>query len=240
MMRNKPVIGITSSVVDHNGIPSVHLHEKYILSVIEAGGIPLVIPLGTKEMTSVWISKCDGIILSGGEDVDPYSYGSDPAPGLRKTIRQRDTTEISMIKEACKVKKPIFAICRGIAMLNAALGGTVVQDIETDIKEPIKHYQTAARPNATHDITISADSQLYEIVGSSKTQVNSMHHQAIGEIAPTLKSVAYAPDGVVEALEGKVKKPMILGVQWHPEEMALENKIMLRLFENFIKECIKE
>lgn len=241
MAINKPVIGITSSVVDHNGIPSVHVHDKYIRSVIEAGGIPLVIPIGPEDMSGVWVSKCDGIILSGGEDVDPYSYGADPEPGLRKTIRQRDTTELSLIENACREKKPILAICRGIAMLNAALGGTVIQDIETELKEPIKHYQTAARPNATHDISISEDSLLYEIVGSAKTQVNSMHHQALGKIAPSLKSVAHAPDGVVEAVEGiDRQQPMMLGVQWHPEEMAMENKIMLKIFKKFVNECTPE
>ncbi|WP_017729421.1 gamma-glutamyl-gamma-aminobutyrate hydrolase family protein [Halalkalibacterium ligniniphilum] len=241
MSKNKPVIGISSSVVDHNGIPSVHLHEKYILSVQEAGGIPFVIPLGPKEMTEIWVSMCDGLILSGGEDVDPFSYGSNPEPGLRKTKRQRDTTENHLIEAAYKEEKPIFAICRGIAMLNTALGGTVIQDIETAIEEPIKHYQKAARPTPTHDVTVSENSMLYDLVGSSNIQVNSMHHQAIGKIAPALQAVAHAPDGVVEAVEGKEsQKPMIIGVQWHPEEMALENETMLRIFERFVRECKSE
>lgn len=232
-----PVIGISSSVVDHGDIPSVHVHQKYITSVIQAGGVPVVIPLGDDEMAKIIVSKCDGIILSGGEDVDPHSYGEDPDPKLRKTNAARDEMELAVVKYAKEHKKPLFGICRGIAMLNAALGGTVIQDIEKNDDEAIKHYQKAERPNPTHEITVSEGSKLEGILGSRTVRVNSMHHQAAGQLAPDVIATAKASDGVVEAIEGTDKDWYVLAVQWHPEEMAAEDEAMHNLFKTFIDEC---
>ncbi|MFC0273547.1 gamma-glutamyl-gamma-aminobutyrate hydrolase family protein [Metabacillus herbersteinensis] len=238
LTKSKPIIGITSSVVNHGEIPSAHLHEKYIASVTNAGGIPVVLPIGRdEEMVNTWVTMCDGFILSGGEDVDPNSYNANPEPELRKTRSDRDETELLLVKSAIDQQKPIFAICRGIAMLNAALGGTIIQDIETTIENPIKHYQTAARPDATHEISINEGSRLHNLIGSYKARVNSMHHQAVGDLAPDLVSVAVAPDGVIEAVEGKCSDSVVLGVQWHPEEMASEDESMHRLFVNLVEEC---
>ncbi|MCM3760964.1 gamma-glutamyl-gamma-aminobutyrate hydrolase family protein [Alkalihalobacillus oceani] len=234
----KPIIGISSSVIDHNAIPSVHVHQKYIEAVSEAGGIPLVIPLGSKEKIEAWVSICDGLILNGGEDVDPRSYGAQPDPALRKTKAARDETEIQLVKEAVKKKKPVFGICRGIAMMNAALGGTVLQDIETLHDQPINHYQKAARPEATHDVLIERNSRLYEYLKKEQVRVNSMHHQAIGKLAPTLKKVGQAKDGIIEAVQETEEAPSyLLGVQWHPEEMAKDDRLMKSLFEHFIEAC---
>jgi len=237
MENSKPVIGISSSVVDHGDIPSVHVHEKYISSVIQAGGVPIVIPLGDDEVARIIVSKCDGIILSGGEDVDPHSYGEDPDPKLRKTNGARDEMELSVVKYAKEHKKPLFGICRGIAMLNAALGGTVIQDIEKNDADAIMHYQKADRPNPTHEITVIEGSKLEGILGSTTVRVNSMHHQAVGELAPNVKAAAKSSDGVVEAIEGTDTEWYVLAVQWHPEEMAAEDEAMHKLFKTFVDEC---
>jgi putative glutamine amidotransferase len=238
--QSKPVIGISGSVADFKGIPSVYLHQKYVQSVKDAGGIPLVLPIGTEEMTEMWVSKCDGIILSGGIDVDPHSYNKDPDPELGKVNEDRDKTEKWLVKYALKQKKTIFAICRGLAMLNAALGGTVIQDIKKNDENAIKHYQKAARPDPTHNMTIEENSRLAEIIGSTNIRVNSMHHQAIGEVASSLKAVAHAPDGVIEGLEGVKDDPLIFGVQWHPEEMAAEDEYHFNLFKYFVEVCEKK
>lgn len=236
--HEKPIIGITSSVTEHNSIPSVHLHQKYVEAVSEAGGVPLVIPLGSKEKIKAWVSICDGLILSGGEDVDPHSYGAHPDPALRKTKAARDQTEIQLVQEAVKERKPIFGICRGITMMNAALGGTVLQDIEALHDQPINHYQKAARPEATHDVLIDQDSRLYDYLKKKKIRVNSMHHQAIDKLAPTLKKIGQAPDGIIEAVQETEEAPSyLLGVQWHPEEMAKVDSLMGSLFEHFIQAC---
>ncbi|ASN05397.1 gamma-glutamyl-gamma-aminobutyrate hydrolase family protein [Virgibacillus necropolis] len=237
MQPIKPVIGITSSIVNHDGIPSVNLHEKYIRSVTKAGGIPIVIPTGTEDMPEVWTSICNGIILSSGEDIDPHSYQANPEPRIQKTNEKRDLIEMGLVKNALNQKKPIFAICRGITMQNVALGGTVIQDIETNNPNAIKHFQQAARPNPTHEIQIGDDSQLFQILKSSTFRVNSMHHQAIDKLAPGLKIVAVAPDGIIEAVEGVDKSSLWLAIQWHPEEMASEDPAMQGLFKAFIDKC---
>ncbi|WP_163538712.1 gamma-glutamyl-gamma-aminobutyrate hydrolase family protein [Gracilibacillus sp. YIM 98692] len=237
---NRPVVGITSSMVNHNNIPSYNIHEKHIQAVIKAGGVPVIIPTGTNEMTEVWVRICHGIILSSGEDIDPNTFGANPSPKIQKTNKKRDFTEVELVKNALKQGKPILGLCRGATMLNVALGGTVIQDIETNNTKAMKHNQQATRPEPTHYIQIDETSELYQIIGSSNILVNSMHHQAIDQIAPNLKKTAVAPDGVIEAVEGTDKtSPMLMGIQWHPEEMAGEDPIMQRLFDRFVMECEK-
>ncbi|WP_059103094.1 gamma-glutamyl-gamma-aminobutyrate hydrolase family protein [Shouchella shacheensis] len=238
--KTKPIIGISSSVETHNNIPSVLVHEAYIQSVIEAGGVPVVLPLGSVEMAKEWMSLCDGLLLSGGEDIDPHSFQADPSPQLKTTNGKRDKLEIELTRIAQKQQTPILGLCRGITLLNVALGGTVIQDIPTKNPKAINHYQQAARPEATHGIHIDSNSRLYQVLGRSSTRVNSMHHQAIDELAPTLKAVATAPDGVIEAVEGTEESPLLWGVQWHPDEMAGEDPSMARLFKEFVIECIKK
>ncbi len=237
--EKKAIIGISSSVENHNNIPSVHVHEKYVQAVINGGGVPVVIPIGPTEMAKAWVSMCDGLILSSGEDIDPASFNANPIPQIQKTNQKRDKIEIELIHNALKLQKPILAICRGITMLNAALGGTVIQDICTTVSKPINHYQQAERPEATHDIIIDTTSRLYQIFQKQKIHVNSMHHQAIDMIAPDIKVVATAPDGVIEAVEGINDTPILWGTQWHPEEMAVEDPSMNELFKQFIAECNK-
>ncbi|WP_209124546.1 gamma-glutamyl-gamma-aminobutyrate hydrolase family protein [Alkalihalobacillus sp. BA299] len=231
-----PIIGITSTVENHNNIPSVHVHEKYIRAVILAGGVPVVIPIGPKEMVKEWVAICDGFIFSSGEDVDPYYFGADPHPKVLKTNGKRDKMEIELVKQAQSKLKPILAICRGISILNVAFGGTLVQDIEANNPKAIKHFQLAERPEATHQIEIVKDSWLHGVINRQKIHVNSMHHQAINTLAPNLKTVATAPDGIIEAIEG-VDVSFMVGIQWHPEEMAVEDPSMLELFKAFIVEC---
>ncbi|SFA83874.1 putative glutamine amidotransferase [Lentibacillus halodurans] len=234
----KPVIGITSSVVNHNNIKSVNLHERFISSVIQAGGIPIVIPNGTNDMPEVWTSICDGLILSSGEDIDPNSFQENPDPKLQKINVNRDEIEMALVHHALKQKKPIFAICRGITLLNVALGGTVIQDIETKAPHAIKHYQLAGRSEATHDIQIEYGSRLYELVNRSEIRVNSMHHQAIDMLASGLKVTAVTPDGMIEAVEAiDESSSLFMGVQWHPEEMASDDPTMQKLFKAFVNEC---
>ncbi|WP_117170481.1 gamma-glutamyl-gamma-aminobutyrate hydrolase family protein [Paraliobacillus sediminis] len=235
----KPVIGITSSNVTHNKLPSINLHEKYIQAIVTAGGVPVVIPTGPKDMAEVWVSICNGIILSSGEDVDPYSYHANPEPKLQQTNLKRDLMEIDLVKSAQQQNKPLLGICRGITMLNAALGGTVIQDIETANSKAIKHYQQSDREDPTHDVQIKEGSLLYKILNDTKIRVNSMHHQSINKLAPNLITVATALDGVIEAVEGPSDAPFMLGVQWHPEEMAHVDSRMQDLFQVFVHACSK-
>ncbi|GAB4074018.1 gamma-glutamyl-gamma-aminobutyrate hydrolase family protein [Barrientosiimonas marina] len=235
----KPVIGITSSIVSHNTIKSLNVHERFIRTVIQAGGVPIVIPNGTDDMPETWMSMCDGLILSSGEDVDPNSYLENPDPQLQKTNVNRDNTEIALVHCAEEQKKPIFAVCRGITLLNAALGGTVIQDIGTWFPQAIQHYQLAERYEATHDIQIESGSWLQKITNSTGIRVNSHHHQAINKLASGLKVTAKTPDGMIEAVESSdaAAVPLFMGVQWHPEAMARVNPTMLELFKSFVMKC---
>ncbi|WP_066152670.1 gamma-glutamyl-gamma-aminobutyrate hydrolase family protein [Halalkalibacter krulwichiae] len=234
----KPIIGLTSSIVSHHNIPSVNLHTKFISSVKRAGGIPLIIPIGTEEMSEEYASICDGLILTNGEDVDPYSFNEEPDPQIKQTNENRDKLEIALVQQAQKKKKPLLGVCRGNTMLNVALGGTLIQDIPTQNSKAINHHQKADRPQPTHSIQIKEESWLYELFYTSTMRVNSFHHQAIDQLGKNLKVVAAAPDGTVEAIEGISKCPIMWGVQWHPEEMASEAPTMQRIFDAFIAKCV--
>jgi putative glutamine amidotransferase len=237
LRNSKPIIGITSTVVNHNQIRSINLHEKFIRAVINGGGVPIVIPIAKDELAEEWVSVCDGIILSNGEDVDPHSYGAVPDPKIQKTYGRRDQLEIAIVRQALNYNRPILGICRGITMLNVALGGTVIQDIEKFNLTALNHYQQAERSEPTHEVSISESSRLYKMINAKNIRVNSMHHQSIDQLSTDLKQVAMAPDGVIEAVEGVRKHPFLLGIQWHPEEMATEDVRMQQIFTDFIAEC---
>lgn len=237
MNRKKPVIGITSSSVKYAGNESSMLPISYCDAVTKAGGIPVIIAVAKVELAAQWIDVCDGIILSGGEDLDPSSYREQPHPKLKKTIIERDQFEIGLVQAARKQKIPIMAICRGVHVLNVALGGTIIQDIESIVPNCIQHTQKASSKTPSHSVKINENSLLSSILGLHEVRVNSFHHQALDKIAPTLKETGMASDGIVEAVESiNMGEGWMLGVQWHPEEMGTDYR-MDRLFATFIKAC---
>lgn len=235
-MQKKPIIGITGAYVKHNEyMEGVYVHHDYHKSVAANGGIPIILPYINPEIALETLSVCDGIILSGGEDVDPQLFGQDPHHQLGPTTPERDLAEIAMVKYALENNIPLLAICRGVQILNVALGGTLIQDIPSQIKESIQHSQKIDRSRDTHWVTISRDSKLYGIVGSERVRVNSLHHQAIDRVANDLRVVAQSSDGIVEAVEYIQPTTFTVGVQWHPESMASTNSEMNNIFVEFIK-----
>jgi len=233
----KTVIGIASSSVKYNGQESSILPISYCEAITKAGGIPVILAVAKQEMAEHWISICDGIILSGGEDIDPFSYHEEPHPKLEKTKLERDQFEISLVQEARKKKVPVLAICRGMHVLNVALGGTLLQDIESIVPNCIQHTQKASSETASHSVKINKNSLLFSILGLHAVRVNSFHHQAVNNLAPGIKVTARAFDGIIEAIEAmNMEENWLLGVQWHPEEMG-DNFQMDRLFAEFIKAC---
>ncbi|MBM7693073.1 putative glutamine amidotransferase [Peribacillus deserti] len=238
MNTRKPIIGITATTLDISGFDSVYLHYSYAESVIRAGGVPIVIPIGNEELAKEWVLMCDGILLSGGEDMDPFHFGAEPHPKLGKVTQERDQIELDLIHYARSEQLPIFGICRGIQVLNVALGGDLIQDIESEKPEYIKHTQIAARAAATHSITIERESLLHQITGKDELRVNSFHHQAVGKVAPSLKTSAVSKDGIIEAVEAaEPGLGWMLAVQWHPEDMTGVNQEMNQLFTEFINVC---
>jgi putative glutamine amidotransferase len=235
-MNKKPIIGITGAYMKRNEhMEGVYVHHDYHKSVAANGGIPVILPFINPEMTLETLPFCDGIILSGGEDVDPQFYGQDPHIHLGPTLPDRDLVEIEIVKYAIKYNIPILAVCRGVQILNVALGGTLIQDIPSQMKEPIQHSQTVERRRDTHWVNISTDSKLYQILGADRVRVNSLHHQALDKVSEDLRVVAMSSDGIVEAVEYIHSSTFTVGVQWHPESMASSNSSMNNLFIEFIK-----
>jgi putative glutamine amidotransferase len=235
-MNKKPVIGITGAYVKRNDhMEGVYVHHDYHKSVACNGGIPIILPYITPDVTLETLPLCDGIILSGGEDVDPKFYGQDPHPQLGQTLPERDLVEMAIVDYAIKHNIPILAICRGAQLLNVALGGTLIQDIPTQVKEPIQHSQTVERCRDTHSVKISEDSKLCKILGSNQIRVNSLHHQAIDTVAKNLRVVASSSDGIIEAVEYIGSSTFTIGVQWHPESMTSTNSSMNNLFIQFLR-----
>ncbi len=209
---------------------------NYINAVVGAGGIPIQFPIDLTEPPETLVSLVAGIIIPGGADVAPLSYGEQPHPKVTRTFRKNDIYEIEMIQAAIRQNKPILAICRGIQILNVCLGGTLYQDIPSQTRNEICHYQdSAARGEMTHSISITEGSYLYHMIGKTELLVNSYHHQSIKLVADGLKVTATAPDGIIEAVENE--DGMIIGVQWHPESLCAFSEEHARIFANFIERC---
>ncbi|MDN4073177.1 gamma-glutamyl-gamma-aminobutyrate hydrolase family protein [Fictibacillus terranigra] len=233
MNKAFPIIVIPVSSADHNGTHSSILHQKYSEAIIQAGGLPVLLPSVDKTLTEQMIKQCDGIVLPGGDDVDPFYYQQHPKPELGTVNRMQDAFEIHAVRFAEQNKKPLLGICRGMNILNVAFGGTLIQHIPAEAQQAIKHKQQAPRNVPTHEVVIKSNSLLYELTGTTTVQVNSFHHQSINSAAPPLLPCAFAPDGIVEAIEGRNRDHFILGVQWHPEELTASPE-MLNLFQAFI------
>ncbi|WP_366922918.1 gamma-glutamyl-gamma-aminobutyrate hydrolase family protein [Metallumcola ferriviriculae] len=231
----KPIIGITCSEEDELG--RYYLSYHYVLAVEHAGGTPLLLPSAGKSVNS-FVHLLDGLLLSGGVDVDPVFFGEEPLPGMGEMTPRRDSFEISLTKEFLLLDKPLLAVCRGIQVLNIAAGGNIFQDIYSQYSDAIQHSQRAARHFPSHAVTISPDTILKDIILADKIRVNSFHHQAVRKIAPQFTICAQAGDGIVEAIESE-KNTFVVGVQWHPECMWQNDENSRRLFAAFVEACYK-
>ena len=232
--RQRPIIGITANITDGN----VSLLSGYFKSIYEAGGIPIVIPPSDNlTILSNLLDSLDGILLSGGADINPLFLGEDPVRELHNINPYRDRQELMIVKMAADRQIPILGICRGIQVMTAALGGTLYQDIYSQAEgKLIKHSQDLDRAYASHIVNIEEDSTLAGIMGKTVLPVNSFHHQAVKEPAPGFKVCARSNDGIIEAIESTEYKSM-LGVQWHPECFILNGDTsMMPIFEWLINE----
>lgn len=232
----KPIIGITMTKSSN----AFSVNSPYVQSVLNAGGVPLCIPLGVEKLSNDLFNVLDGILFSGGVDVHPHFFQEEPHPKLGEIMLERDQFEISLIHEALNKGIPIFAICRGIQILNVALGGTLYQDIYSQRENVILHSQKADRSVATHFISIVKDSKLFKIIGKERVAVNSIHHQSIKDVGTHLKVVARTSDGIIEAAEiDETVHPFCLAVQWHPEEMVVDgDEFSKKLFSRFVAEAL--
>ena len=243
-MRRRPVIGIpTQTLHSIEGIPeglpeSWVMNQRYSRVVATAGGLPVMIPLLEEEDTLRAIyDRLDGVLLPGGVDVNPTTYNESPLPTCGRLDPARDRVELAFARWSIDEGKPLFGLCRGLQIVNVALGGTLYQDIAAQRSDAIKHdyFPTAGftRDHLAHPVTVAAGSRLDALIGTAPLRVNSMHHQAVKDLAPALVPTAVAPDGLIEAVESP-EAAFLLGVQWHPESLTERDARMHRLVAGFV------
>lgn len=240
----KPLIGIVANVENYEtgifiGSEKSYVNNDYVTSILDAGGIPVILPIvNNEEIIKTQVEKVDGILISGGCDINSLLYGEKPIEKQGSINKERDKFEVSLIKYAIQLKKPILGICRGLQILNVVFGGTLYQDLSFICNSNINHFQKSRTITEAHTVNITKGSKLYEILGE-KIATNSFHHQAVKEIAPGFIVSAISEDNIIEAIE-KEGKDFIVGVQWHPEMLVAQGKIeMKKLFREFIKVAIK-
>jgi putative glutamine amidotransferase len=217
----RPLIAITGTSEIIRGISRVRVNEAYTNSVERAGMLPVVVPpLNDERRAAAIAASVDGLLLTGGEDVDPSRYGAAPRPETDAPHLARDRSEIALVIAAKTIALPTLAICRGLQILNVALGGTLIQDIPSERPGALAHAPGGARDRRAHPVHVREGSRLAIALGGSDVEVNSSHHQALDRIAPDITVTASAPDGIVEGAESSPGSWWMLGVQWHPEELT--------------------
>jgi putative glutamine amidotransferase len=215
------VVAVSATSDAANGNPHrVRLNNTYVRALESAGLIPLVVPpLVNTESVRAILARVDGLLLTGGEDVEPSLYRQPRSSRCGEPNLERDHTEIALVKAAREMRLPVLAICRGPQLLNVALGGTLIQDIASEVPGALAHNAREDRAARVHDVSIDADSKLADAIGATEITVNSLHHQSVRDVAPGMRVSAVAPDGIVEGIESDSDDWWALGVQWHPEEM---------------------
>jgi putative glutamine amidotransferase len=244
-MGHRPLIGITTQTLHSiDGIPeglpaSWMMNQRYLLAVAESGGAPLMVPLihDDPDTLRAIYERLDGILIPGGVDMDPHTFGEERGPRLGRIDEARDIVELALTRWAVEDKKPILGLCRGSQVINVALGGTLYQDLEAEFPHPIKHdyFPTAgfARDYLAHSVEVAPGTKLGAILERHEVRVNSMHHQGVKRLAPGLAVNAVAPDGLIEGVESPNGHFMV-GVQWHPESLVDHDSGMRQLFGTFI------
>lgn len=213
------------------------LHTSYVRAVEKAGGLPLIVAPGQPEDAAELLERVRGLILTGGSDVDPALFGEARHPALRRVIPERDGFEIALCHEALRRDLPLLAICRGQQVLNVALGGTLFQDIASQVPGAIEHRSEGERWATSHEVELLPGTRLRAILGKETLAVNSFHHQAVKQVATGLVVAARSPvDGVIEGLESH-RHQFLLGVQWHPEDFFGHGAAFEPLFAALVEAC---
>ncbi len=230
----KPIIAILGAIDDDK---TVTLQNTYTRAIEASGGLPLIIPYTeNEESLAQYVKICDGFLFSGGCDIEPRKFGEDTLTECGKIQLYRDYIELEIFKRAFNEKKPIMGICRGIQLINVALGGTLYQDIPTQISTDIPHRQTEQKNQPSHSVKILSDTPLMELVARERMTANSFHHQSIKALGEGLEVMALSDDGIIEAVYFNGEN-YILAYQWHPERLFDTDSDNKALFDNFITSC---
>jgi putative glutamine amidotransferase len=236
--KRTPLIGVTCmTILAENYSPRVGMNRSYVNVLLKAGAVPLLIPhIADKAVLRAVYERLDGLLLPGGGDIDPVHYGETRHGKCNQPSAERDDTELALARWAMDGGLPILAICRGIQVLNVALGGSLFQDIQSQIAGAERHdwYPNHPRDRLSHTVTINPGTRLARIAGATTLPVNSLHHQSIKDLAPGLVETGRSPDGIVEAVEAP-DHPFAIGVQWHPEELAGSDARAQRLFDSLVE-----
>jgi putative glutamine amidotransferase len=238
---SRPVIGITCSRSVGGRWSDYDLghfiefaYDAYSQAVLNCGGAPLLVPISqNKSSLGAICGLVDGLILSGGPDINPRFYREEPRQGLKDVDENQDEMELELARQAVAAEVPVFGICRGLQLLNVAMGGTLYQDIALQVPKACNHSPRADRSIVTHKVRIESDSRLEDTIQRRSLWVNSKHHQAVRDPAPGLVIGAVASDGIIEALEDP-NRPFILGVQWHPEGLWQKDASARKLFKALV------
>lgn len=198
----------------------MRLNSAYVAALENAGLIPVIVPpLASEDAADAILARVDGLVLTGGEDVEPSLYGQPRIAACGRSNVRRDNTEIALVRAARTQRKPLLAICRGPQLLNVALGGTLFQDIPSQIPGALEHNSRDDRSSRVHPVEVEAGSLVAAAIGTTSLTVNSFHHQSVRDVAPGLRVTARSPDGVIEAIESADSSWWAMAIQWHPEEM---------------------
>jgi len=237
-----PLIGITTyRTRNRYGYAQVCLNEAYVTSLEGAGALPCLIPLGlTPAALEGLLARLDGVVFSGGGDIQPQRYASQPHPQVDNIDPERDDLELFLLERLVERAVPFLGICRGMQLINVGLGGSLYEDLPDQRPDSLSHQapDDCPRDRLIHPVQVEPDSQLYKILGQANLQVNSQHHQGVRRLAASLRPTAFAPDGVLEAVE-LPSHPFGLGVQWHPEWLKAQPP-MQELFRAFVEACRRD
>ncbi|MCR4891114.1 MAG: gamma-glutamyl-gamma-aminobutyrate hydrolase family protein [Lachnospiraceae bacterium] len=233
----KAIIGVMPLWDDEKD--SIWMLPGYMDGIREAGGLPIIFPFTKdKEELEQLVQMCDGLLFTGGHDVSPDLYHEKALDGLVVSCQKRDEMESLVLQIAIDTNKPLLGICRGIQFVNAALGGTLYQDIPTQHPSDIEHHQSAPYDIPAHEVKILPETPLYSLVGKESLAVNSYHHQAVKDVAEGLEVMALSTDGLVEALY-MPSHPFLWAVQWHPEFSYQKDEVSKKILRAFVESVAK-
>ena len=235
-MSSAPLIGVTTSITIDKTPERAYVNSAYLAAVQQAGGVPVVLPPQLSAASLSRLSReLDGLLLTGGGDIDPAAFGETPHSTVYEVAPTRDTLETAVVGIALERRLPILAVCRGIQLLNVALGGTLFQDVASEPGTELQHGQQEPRDQPAHKVRIATGSRLAETLGTDELEVNSMHHQAVKALGAGLTAVAWAPDEIIEGIELDDRSRFVVGVQWHPEELVRHSEAARRLFAALVR-----